>query len=130
MAKTTITMELPKVGDILLRCMTPYACDGKYLYIPMKCTVTYVNKKHRWYKVKFLDFDVEECYGLPAFDHSVIDRSIVKNSGIPIICWETGNVYSTIIECANDMGIDYSNISLQLAGIYEQVKGYHFSSIV
>lgn len=130
MAKVAATMNLPKVGDILTRCMNLDACDGQYIYVPLKCKVTYVNEKHRWYKVKFLDFDIEECFGLPVFDHSVIDRNVIKQSGIPIICWETGDIYSTITECAKDLGIDYTNISLQLSGVYEQINGYHFSTII
>lgn len=130
MSKVKTYMKLPKVGDKLVRCMNTDACDESFVYVPLPCKVTYVNEKHGWYKVKFDAFDIEECYGLPVFDHSVIDKNVIKIAGIPVICMETGDIYSTIRECSRDMHIDYGDLYLHLVGTKDHVKGYHFAKLI
>ena len=129
MRKTVMTMKLPKVGDRLVRCISEYSCDGQYLYRPLPCKVVYVNTKHNWYKVKFDDLDIEECYGIPVFDHSVFKGASQYQLIVPVVCIETGYVYPTVKDCAKDMNLDDGNISAHLYGVYDSVSGCHFDTV-
>lgn len=129
MRKTAMTMKLPKVGDRLVRCISEYSCDSQYLYRPLPCKVVYVNTKHNWYKVKFDDLDIEECYGIPVFDHSVFKDASQYQLIVPVVCIETGYVYPTVKDCAKDMNLDDGNISAHLYGVYDSVSGYHFDTV-
>lgn len=129
MSKSMLTMDLPKIGDHLMRIMTEFACTYDSIYTPKPCTVTYVNEANRWYQVEFDDSGIKECYGLPSFDHSSIRREVVGEAGIPIACVETGLVYSNITECAQDMGLSSSAIGRVANGEYDQCGGYHFIKV-
>lgn len=128
MSKTIMSMTLPEVGDRLVRVMTATTWDLGDVYKPEPCEVVYVNKTHRWFEVRFLESGVRECYNLPTFDHSII-RNTVKGS-IPVMCVETGVVYSTMQQCARDLGLHHSGISRQLSGEWGHYEGYHFCTVL
>ena len=120
MVKTKLSMSLPKVGDHLIRLMS--ASDLSF--DPEPCIVTYVNEKNGWYQVTFEKTGIKECYGIPSFDHSILNhRGPVS---IPVLCLETGYVYPSIKECEKDMGFSRCGITRQISGIYYQTNGYHF----
>lgn len=124
--KVMSSMEMPKVGDHLKRVMTAMTRLIPPIYEPLDCIVTYVNEKKGWYEVEFVDTHMKECYGLPTFDHTVI-----KDRGsCPVMCLETGYVYSSVRDCAKDMHIHSAGISRQLSGEYDQYKGYHFATVL
>ena len=131
MAKKRVTkvmssMEMPKVGDHLKRVMTAMTGLFTPIYEPLDCIVTYVNEKRGWYEVEFTDTHLKECYGLPVFDHAVIKDW----RNYPVMCVETGYVYSSVCDCAKDMRIHSAGISRQLSGEYEQCHGYHFTTVL
>lgn len=128
MAKTAMTMSLPKVGERLTRVMTSTTWDLDGAYQPEPCVVTYVNNAHNWFKVKFLDSGIEECYNVPTFDHSII-RNTIKRA-IPVMCIETGFVYSSLDECADDMKLAHDGISRYLKGERGSCGGYHFCTVL
>lgn len=133
MRKAILTMNLPKVGDKLMRIMSKYSCEYDDELIPKPCIVTYVNDKHGWYQVQFYDSGIKECYGLPTFDHSIIrinKNSSIGSTCIPVACVETGVVYSSIKDCARDMRLDSTCIVRQLNDEYGQVNGYHFVKVL
>lgn len=131
MAKKRVTkvmssMEMPKVGDHLKRVMTAMIQHFAPIYEPLDCIVTYVNEKRGWYEVEFTGTHLKECYGLPVFDHAVIKDCWC----CPVLCLETGYVYSSISDCAKDMHIHSAGISRQLSGDYDQYHGYHFTTVL
>lgn len=128
MAKTKLTMELPKVGDRLTRVISEYACEYDDRYIPESCIVTYVNEEHGWYQVEFINSGIKECYGRPVYDHEVLRG--LKYDEAPVICVETGMLYTTARECARDMKIPRYAISSQLSGAYPHYRGYHFDTVL
>lgn len=128
MAKAALSMTLPEVGDRLMRVMTSTTWDLGDTYTPEPCEVIYVNKEHNWFEVLFLDSGIKECYHLPTFDHSII-RDVTKGS-IPVICLETGVVYSTLHQCARDLGLTRGEISRQLSGERGHCGGYHFCTVL
>lgn len=128
MGKTSLSMKLPKVGDKLLRAINVGIYDPDISCIPKPCVVTFVNEKHGWFEVTFDNSDLKECYKLPTFDHSIL--SGLYTGGMPVACVETGKVYSSIQECADDMRIDHSGISRQILGDVDHCKGYHFFKVL
>lgn len=130
MSKAALSMDLPRVGDKLMRVVTEYACEYDSVRIPKACVVTYVNKKHGWYRVKFIESGITECYGLPVCDHSIINFDMRGCCGLPVICVETGMAYSTVTECAEDLGVHRTMIQKQLVGECSHVSGYHFVKIL
>ena len=130
MYKTIVTTKLPKVGDRLFRCISDCSCDSQYLYKPLPCRVVYVNIEHNWYKVKFDDIGIEECYGIPVFDHSIFKDANQYRLMAPVVCVETGYVYPTIKECADDMNLDEGGISSCISGRYDSISGYHFDTVL
>lgn len=47
----------------------------------------------------------------------------------PVLCHENGKVYKTIQMAAKELNVDASSIGKCCKGIYESVKGYHFSFV-
>lgn len=116
MAKSRLSMDMPKVGDHL-KCLTvEYEIDD--------CVVVYVNQAHGWYEVIFPRTNLRECYNLPRFDHTILQGN--SPNDIPIICAETGLVYPSIYKCAEEMGLDRTNIIRQLRGERSHCNKYHF----
>lgn len=120
MAKSRVSIDLPKVGDHLKRLTIEYEIED--------CVVTYVNRSHGWYEVTFPRTNIRECYKLPTFDHTIL-KGVAPNT-IPIVCVETGWVYPSYYDCAVDMGLDISTIKRQLNGIYSHCCGYHFTNVL
>lgn len=116
MAKSRLSMALPKVGDHL-KCLT-VECEVE------DCVVTYVNQSHGWYEVLFPRYNLRECYKPPTFDHAILQGN--SPNDIPIICIETGLVYPSIYECSEDMELNRTSIIRQLKGDYSHCSGYHF----
>lgn len=128
MAKTTLTMSLPEVGERLVRVMSSTRFHTGDTYAPVSCIVTYVNALHNWFMVQFLDSGLKECYGLPTFDHSILYHT--SKGSVPVLCFENGTVYSSVRQCADDLGLIRQNISAQLNGLKNQCNGYHFYRII
>lgn len=125
MGKSNLSMVLPRVGQRLnmLMANSPHQ---KYKVEP--CVVIYVNSKHSYYEVTFLNTGLKESYKLPIFDHNILNG--VCNSGVPVICVENGVAYSTVSECAKDIGVSAAVISAQINGTYEYTSNYHFVSAI
>lgn len=128
MSKTAVSMTLPNVGDKLVRIMTSTTWDIGDVRRPEPCVVTYINKTHGWFEVRFLDSGIKECYKLPVFDHSII-REAMKGA-TPVMCVETGIVYSTLHQCARDLGLSHGGISRHLNGESSHCGGYHFCTVL
>lgn len=126
--KTRLTMSLPKIGDKLIRLMTSNNRYNGDFYNPEPCEVTYVNEKKGWYEVLFTDSKIKECYSVPTFDHSILKDTAVIST--PVLCVETGMVYSSISECAKDMNLEDSGICRQISGYHDYYKGYHFDTVL
>lgn len=127
MTKTKVSMKLPKVGDHLKRIVTAESDCLWGTFEPKECVVTYVNEPHHWYEVEFIDSHSKECYGLPIIDHSVLN---VKPGNVPVMCLETGMVYSSISQCAKDTNLYAGNISRQVLGERRGYFDYHFTSVL
>lgn len=112
MSKVTIIHELPRVGDKLMRIMVKSSMYSEDNYNPEPCVVTYVNEAHNWYEVEFTDSGLKECYNFPVFDHAFLKG--LSRRFTPILCINTGDVYSDAEECAEELGLYYKNISKQL----------------
>lgn len=126
--KTKLTMTLPKVGDKIMRVMSTGNLAQAENFVPEDCRVVYVNKAHHWYEVEFLNSGIRECYNLPSFDHSILTN--LPGWADPIVCVETGYVYRTVSDCANEMGIFRGNISRCLTGETDTYFGYHFDTVL
>jgi hypothetical protein len=63
MTKEEVREMLPKVGDHRMEVPTVLKGEG-YNKEPRPCVVTYVNRLHMWYEVKFKD-GTRESYKLP-----------------------------------------------------------------
>ena len=63
MTKDEVREMLPKVGDRRMEVPTVLKGEG-YNKEPRPCVVTYVNRLHMWYEVKFKD-GTRESYKLP-----------------------------------------------------------------
>lgn len=128
MSKTKLTMQMPKVGDRVKKIFTPMTMVPICEYVLCSGTVVYVNNKKGWYEVKFDDTDLKECYHLPDFDHSILLG--INNGRVPVVCDDTGMVYSSLSECARDMGIERSGIDRVIYGRQESHVGHHFSTVI
>lgn len=127
MSKVRLTMELPKVGDRLVRVMTATSDCLAPSYQPRDCIVTFVNERHHWYQVTFTDTGAKECYGVPVTDHSIVRPN---GGSVPVICIETGIAYSSIAQCARDMRLKSGSISNQMSGFQDNCSGYHFIPVL
>lgn len=66
MYKEELQAFLPNVGDELMR--KPTMCNttlGLERPKPQPCIVEYVNREHLWYKVRFVETGLTECYKYP-----------------------------------------------------------------
>ena len=80
MGKSSLSMILPTVGKRLNMLMGNSA-NQKYKVEP--CIVTYVNNKHSYYEVMFLNTGIKECYKLPIFENNILNE--LYNDKIPVI---------------------------------------------
>lgn len=129
MKQTILSATLPQVGEKLTRIMTGSKYDPTAMYHSEDCVVVYVNRAHYWYEVVFQSSGIRECYKLPVFNHDIFTEAWCSGS-IPVVCIETGEVYSSINECAKAMKLDRSGISRQLRGDCKCYNGYHFDTII
>lgn len=121
-------MDLPNVGDRLIKLMSIGNLAPTELFTPEECEVTYVNSDRNWYEVRFLKSGIRECYNLPDFNHSILQNVLVWAT--PVVCVETGYVYRSIDDCAKDMGLFAGNISRCLSGKRDSYRGYHFDTVL
>lgn len=63
LTKEEVRAMLPKVGDRRMEVPTILG-DKMYNKEPRPCVVTYVNRRHMWYEVKFKD-GTRESFKLP-----------------------------------------------------------------
>ena len=105
MGKSNLSMILPTVGKRLNMLMSNSA-HQKYKVEP--CIVTYVNNKHSYYEVMFLNTGLKESYKLPIF----------------------GIAYSSVSECAKDTGVPANVISAQINSSYKYESSYHFINAI
>ena len=125
MGKSNLSMILPTVGKRLNMLMSNSA-HQKYKVEP--CIVTYVNNKHSYYEVMFLNTGLKESYKLPIFDHNILNG--LYNGCVPVICVENGIAYSSVSECAKDTGVPSNIISAQINGSYKYESSYHFINAI
>lgn len=81
------------------------------------------------------------CTVLAKGGYTVLGKSVVTNNvsyissnrqGPPswvVRCIETGNIFASQKSAAIEMGIDPSNLSKHLNGIFNNADGYHFERI-
>lgn len=129
MKKVVMTSNLPKVGDRLWLIMTASQYDADVMYRADQCIVTYVNLDHNWFQVIFPDIQIKECYKTPRFDHRILSN-LRKACSIPVLCVETGEIFSSTADCAKYFKMSSSGITRQLNGDYESSNGYHFEKIM
>lgn len=127
-AKAKLTMTLPKVGDRITRVMSRGNLGQAESFITEPCEVVYVNRTHNWYEVRFLNSGLRECYSCPDFDHSILTN--LPGRANPVVCLETGYIYRTVADCANEMGLNGGDISRCLTGEYDSHHGYHFNTVL
>ena len=128
MSKVRLTMELPKVGDRLVRVMTATSFGVHATFEPKECVVVYANERHHWYTVKFIDSGIMESFGVPIIDHSIARGW--KPGTIPVVCVETGMAYSTISQCSRDTNVPKDEISRQISGKCNYRTLYHFIKVL
>lgn len=67
LSKRDVRRLLPDVGDERMEVPTqdrvPNGAPSKDR--PLECTVVEVNRAHLWYRVKFKDTGLHECYKVP-----------------------------------------------------------------
>ena len=126
--KTKMTMKLPNVGDRINRLMMRGNFAQAEHFISEPCEVTYVNRAHGWYEVRFLNSGLRECYSIPDFDHDILTN--IPGWATPVVCVETGYVYPTISSCGKDLGLCAANIARCATGEYESYRGYHFDTVL
>lgn len=118
---------MPKVGDRMMRKMSMHNewKDDQ----PLRCVVTYVDKKKHWYQVTFIDSGVKECYKVPEINElenfkKDYQRAFGKKAK-GVYVYESGAVYSSISECARAIGVLPCTVSKHIHGGSTNVKGYH-----
>lgn len=67
MDKEATQALLPEVGDELMRTPNTEKSWGMSNPRPRKCVVEQVNRDHLWYRVRFPDSGLTECYKVPDF---------------------------------------------------------------
>ena len=65
MTRNEARQLLPKVGDVREEIPTYSKAAGVPAPPPQKCVVVYVNTAHLWYRVRFIDTGLHECYKVP-----------------------------------------------------------------
>lgn len=118
---------MPKVGDRMMRKMSTHSewKDDR----PLRCIVTYVDKKKHWYQVTFIDSGVKECYKVPEINElenfkKDYQRTFGKKAK-GVYVYESGAIYPSISECARAIGVLPCVVSKHVHGGSSHVKGYH-----
>lgn len=126
--KSVSIEKLPKVGDRLMKKVSfPKTFEDRDKLDP--CTVVYVNKKHNYYLVEFVESKIRECYKIPEIDEITVFKEDYfaafgrKPQGVYV--WESGILYPSISACARDIGVNKGTISRHIHGELSHVKGYH-----
>lgn len=124
-------MSLPKVGDRLMRAMTGANFGEKHTN-PEPCVVVYVNKPKHYYIVQFVNSGIRESYKVPLLDDSKMLKQFQDDfkrrfgkKPIGVYVYESGALYSSISECARDIGVLPCTVSKHIHGLTNHVKGYH-----
>lgn len=127
-AKSSRKERLPKVGDRLMKSISfTRAFQGDDKLEP--CVVVYVNKKKNYYLVEFVETKLKECYKVPEVDE-IADfkrdyRRAFGREAQGVYVYESGILYTSISECARDLGVNKGVISRHIHGELSHVKGYH-----
>lgn len=125
---TAISSSLPKVGDRLMKIMTA-PTHGITKPEPEPCIVTYVNKPNSYYTVRFIESGLMESYKVYGIDELEFFKENYRSAfgcdpkGVYV--WESGNIYQTIGECAETLGVTYGLLVKHLSGDTAHINGYH-----
>lgn len=115
-------MKFPKLGDQLNLIMTGST-------EPEPCIVTYVNKPHNYYQVRFINSGVRECYKVQnANEIDEFKKDYRRTFGKDpkgIYIYESGVLCDSIAECAKEIGVRAYTIVRHLNGYISNVNGHH-----
>lgn len=73
-------------------------------------------------------YHVIECPDFVLVQRTEPEKIHKPKSGVKIRCIETGKVYDSIKDCANDIHVSPSYISLSLVG-HRKIRGLHFERV-
>lgn len=71
----------------------------------------------------------ENLIWLTHSEHSSLHFENGSKTKITVKCLETGKIYKSLLDAANDLDLKAGNISRHLRGIIKHVKGYHFEKV-
>lgn len=74
------------------------------------------------------DNHVENLMWMTHSEHSSLHAENTK-AKIAVKCLETGKIYKSLLDAANDLDLKAGNISRHLNGIIKHVKNYHFEKV-
>lgn len=125
-------MNMPKVGDRLMRVMTSTNLlssedDAE------PCVVVYASEPKRYYTVQFVNSGIKESYKVPNVDEVGAFKKEYKRafgkSPRGVYVFESGALYDSVSECAKALSVTPSAVSSHLHGRTKHVKGYHIYAL-
>ena len=122
---------MPNVGDILIRKMNAPSF-GLDIHEEL-CVVDYVNRKHKYYTVKFLDSGVRESFKLPDLDaledFKQAYKKLYGKNPVGILVFELGIVFKTIDDCGKYLKVPTCFVVKALNSEITNINGYHIYKI-
>lgn len=71
----------------------------------------------------------ENLMWMTCSEHQSLHRENGSKARVAVKCLETGKIYKSLLDAANDLDLKAGNISRHLRGIIKHVKGYHFEKL-
>ena len=126
-----VVNKMPNIGDILVRKMNAHSF-GFDIHEEL-CIVDYVNHKHNYYTVKFLDSGLHESFKLPDLDalegFKQAYKKLYRKNPVGILVFELGIVFKTIDDCAKYLKVPSHFVIKVLNGEITNINGYHIYKI-